>query len=383
MTTSPFLRRVHSNPSGMTRDSTCALAVRYGRVITDTEFQPAELVQATRNHGMPLEALRYDVTPTGLHYLLIHYDIPALDLDTWRLEIGGLVGNPRSVTLADLHERETVEREVVMECAGNGRATMSPRPLSQPWGLEAVGCGRWAGTPLAPLLEEAGVDPTAVEVVFTGADQGIEDGQQQTYARSLSVADATADDVLLAHTLNGQPLPPQHGAPVRLLVPGWYGMTSVKWLRQIAVVDTPFTGYQQTQAYRFATDPDDPGTPLNRIAVRSLMIPPGIPDFPHRTRTLQAGKCSLEGRAWSGAGPIDRVEVSTDGGASWSDARLRRPKDPRAWTHWTTRWDATPGAQVLMSRATDTSGQTQPEQSTWNRGGYRANGWQHVPVTVV
>lgn len=354
-----------------------------GSPMTDTDFAPAELAQATRNHGMPLEALRYDITPIGLHYLLIHYDIPAVDPQTWRLKIGGLVGNPLSLTLAELHERETLERDVVMECAGNGRATMRPRPLSQPWGLEAVGCGRWSGTPLVGLLDEAGLDPKAVEVVFTGADRGIEDGQQQTYARSLSVADATADDVLLAHTLNGQPLPPQHGAPLRLLVPGWYGMTSVKWLQQITVVDTPFTGYQQTQAYRFTVDPDDDGEPLSRIAVCSLMIPPGIPDFPHRSRTVSAGDCVVEGRAWSGSGGIDRVEVSTDGGTSWSDAELRRPQDLRAWTHWTTRWDATPGEHVLISRATDTSGQTQPQQSVWNRGGYRANGWQQVPVTVV
>src|SRR3712207_5675015 len=189
-----------------------------------------ELALATRNHGLPLEALRYDVTPPGLHYVLTHFDIPAVDPGSWRLEIGGAVDRPLTLDLADLTARPAVTARVLRECAGNGRARLEPRPVSQPWLLEAVGTAEWTGTPLAPLLEEAGLSPDAVDVVFTGADHGVERGVEQDYSRGLSLAEAMRPDVLLVWAMNGAPLPPQHGAPLRLLVPGWYGMAHVKWL---------------------------------------------------------------------------------------------------------------------------------------------------------
>src|SRR3712207_5019400 len=192
---------------------------------------------------MPLEALRHDVTPVGLHYLLTHYDIPVVDRASWRLEVGD-----RSFDLDALRARPSVTRPVTMECAGNGRTALRPRPISQPWVLEAVGNAEWTGTPLAPLLREVGVPSDAVEVLFTGLDRGVEDGAPQAYERSLPIDEALRDDVLLAYDLNGAPLPPQHGFPLRLLVPGWYGMTSVKWLTSITVVDQPFGGYQNAVA---------------------------------------------------------------------------------------------------------------------------------------
>src|SRR5574341_1460846 len=182
---------------------------------------PEELQLATRNHGMPLEALRWPVTPTGLHYLLIHYDIPLVDPAAWRLEIG--------------------------------------RAVSQPRLLEAVGTSEWTGTPLWPLLEEAGIEPGAAEVVFTGLDEGVEGGVEQRYARSLPLAEARREEVMLVWGMNGAPLPPQHGFPLRLLVPGWYGMTSVKWLSVISVSTERFRGYQQERAYRWRSTPEEPG----------------------------------------------------------------------------------------------------------------------------
>ena len=174
-----------------------------------------------------------------------------------------------------------------MECAGNGRALLpDPRPLSQPWLAEAVGTGAWTGTPLAPILAEAGLDDDAVEVVFTGLDRGVEGGESQQYERSLPLEEALRDDVLLAYGMNGGPLLPQHGFPLRLVVPGWYGMTHVKWLTRITVVAEPFTGYQQAHAYRFRRDEDDPGEPVTRMVPRALMVPPGIASFPERERTL-------------------------------------------------------------------------------------------------
>src|SRR3712207_7919454 len=149
-----------------------------------------ELALATRNHGMPLEALRYDVTPPGLHYVLVHYDIPAVDDVAWRLEIGGAVARPLSLSLPEVMSRPAVTSRVLLECAGNGRARYEPRPVSQPWLLEAVGSAEWTGTPLAPVLEEAGISAGAVDVSFTGADHGVERGIEQGYARGLPPAEA-------------------------------------------------------------------------------------------------------------------------------------------------------------------------------------------------
>lgn len=342
-----------------------------------------ELQLAARNHGMPLEALRYDVTPAGLHYLLIHYDIPEAEPATWRLQIGGNVGVERSLSLDDLRARPRVSLAVTLECAGNGRALYEPRPVSQPWLLEAVGNAEWTGTPLRGVLEEAGIGEGTVEVAFAGADHGIEGEVEQDYERALPLAEALGDDVLLAYEMNGAPLLPQHGAPLRLIVPGWYGMTHVKWLRRITVLAEPFQGYQNVRGYRMRLTEDEPGEPLTRIHVRSLMLPPGIPDFMTRKRFVEAGRCTLEGRAWSGSAPIERVEVSDDGGATWADARLDAlPDSPYAWRRWSFEWHARPGEHVLCCRATDATGETQPPEPSWNVGGYRNNAVQRVPVLV-
>ena len=197
---------------------------------------------------------------------------------------------------------------VTMECAGNGRAALSPRPLSQPWLLEAVGTAEWTGTPLRGLLEEAGVDEGAAEVLFRGADRGVEGGEEQQYERSLPLAEALREEVLLAYAMNGEPLPPQHGFPLRLVVPGWYGMTSVKWLERITVLDRPFEGYQQARGYRLRQTPEEAGEPVSRMVPRSLMVPPGIPDFATRERDARArsaarfaagrGRASARWSAW-------------------------------------------------------------------------------------
>ena len=166
-----------------------------------------------------------------------------------------------------------------------------------------------------------GVAGDAVEVLFTGLDRGVEGGVEQAYQRSLTLAEA-GDGPLLAYAINGEPLPPQHGFPLRLVVPGWYGMTSVKWLARIDAIAEPFDGYQQATGYRIRAHEDDPGTPVTRIMPRALMVPPGIPDFMTRGRFVRPGPCELTGRAWSGWGAIEAVEVSADGGASWAEAEL-------------------------------------------------------------
>src|SRR3954447_3428901 len=347
------------------------------------QITPAELRLATRNHGMPLEALAYDVTPAGLHYLLIHYDIPVVNPDTWRLQIGGQVRRELTLSLAELRAREASTVRVTLECAGNGRAQLSPRPLSQPWLIEAIGTADWTGLALGPLLDAAGVSDGAREVVFRGLDGGVEGGERQVYERSLPLDAALREEVLLAYEMNGQPLPPQHGFPLRLVVPGWYGMTSVKWLDRIEVVDRPFRGYQQARGYRLRQTPDEEGEPVTRMVPRSLMIPPGVPDFATRERILEPGRCTIRGRAWSGLAPIERVEVSVDGGESWNDARLGPQGWAWAWRLWEWDWDVTePGEYELCCRATDGAGNVQPLEPAWNLGGYANNEVQRVPVLV-
>ena len=348
----------------------------------DERFSPEELRLATRNHGMPLEALRYDITPPGLHYLLVHYDIPVVDPASWRLNVHGQVRSPLQLSLDDLRGMPSVTLPVTMECAGNGRSLYSPRRLSQPWFLEAIGTAEWTGARLREVIQLARVRDSAVEFVFTGMDRGVEGGQQQDYARSLSITEATRSEVILAYEMNGEPLPPQHGFPLRLVVPGWYGMTSVKWLGRIEAVSTPFTGYQMDSAYRYSKSDDAPGPRVNRMRVRSLMTPPGVPDFLTRRRIAAPGKDEVIGKAWSGHGRITRVEFSPDGGRSWADARLGQPVSEYAWTPWSVTWTTLPGEHTLLCRATDAAGNTQPDVAEWNTGGYGNNACHRVQITV-
>jgi DMSO/TMAO reductase YedYZ molybdopterin-dependent catalytic subunit len=349
---------------------------------TSSEITLEELQLSARNHSLPLEALRHDVTPLGLHYLLTHFDIPHVDEAGWRLEVGGRVAKPLTLALDEIKARPAKTLTVTLECAGNGRALLSPRALSQPWLMEAVGTAEWTGTPLAPILEEAAVDEDAVEVVFTGLDRGIQGDVEHVYERSLPLAEATRGEMLLAYAINGQPLPPQHGFPLRLIAPGWYGMTHVKWLRSITLVDEPFRGWQQDVAYRLRASEEEQGTPVTRILPRALMIPPGIPDFLSRTRFVEPGACVLEGRAWSGWAPVERVEVSTDGGDTWSEASLRKSVSEYAWRGWTYEWDADPGEHELSCRASDAAGHTQPTSPQWNYDGLCNNVVQRVRVVV-
>lgn len=348
----------------------------------DGAYYEEELALAFRNRGMPLEGLRYDITPTGMHYLLIHFDIPYIDAAEWRLKVGGMAANPLSLSLDDIKRRPRVTMPVTMECAGNGRARLNPRPVSQPWLLEAIGTAEWTGTPLKGVLDDAGVDAAAADVVFTGRDEGVQGGEAQLYQRSLTLAEIARDEALLAYEMNGAPLEPQHGYPLRLLVPGWYGMTSVKWLDSIEAVAEPFKGYQMEQTYRYKNAPDDPGEPVSTMRVRALMLPPGIPDFMTRTRLVDAGEVTLTGKAWAGRLGVSKVEVSEDDGLSWLAADLDAQVGRFAWRNWAYRWDAKPGRRFLRVRATDSAGNTQPTAQPWTLQGMGNNMAQRVEVVV-
>jgi DMSO/TMAO reductase YedYZ molybdopterin-dependent catalytic subunit len=340
-------------------------------------YTAAEVGLAARNHGMPLEALRYDVTPAGLHYLLLHFDIPE---PRGRLEIGGLVESPFSIDLEELRALPAKTLRVTMECAGNGRGQLSPRYPSVPWLEEGVSTAEWTGTPLAGLLGRARLRREAREIVFRGADRGFDAGVEHDFARSLIPAEAMREDVLVAYAMNGTPLPPQHGAPLRLVVPGWYGMASVKWLRAIEVIGQPFDGLQQARSYHFRRFAGEKGEPCTRMRVNSLMLPPGIPDFYSRARTVEAGPVAVLGRAWSGAAPIAGVEFAVDG--RWNAAHVDESRHVNAWVAWRTVWQAEEGVHELACRATDAQGSRQPLEPVWDSAGFGNNAVHRIRVTV-
>jgi sulfane dehydrogenase subunit SoxC len=350
----------------------------------DSRIYPEELQLAFRNHSILLEGLRYDRTPTGMHYTLVHYDVPEVHPDTWRLNVVGLVDRPLTLGLADLQQRASRTLRMTLECAGDGRALLLPRPVAQPWLVGAVGTADWSGTSLRDILQEAGVQSGAKEVVFSGLDRGIEGEVEQDYQRSLSMDEALSNDTLLAWSMNDAPLEPQHGFPLRLVVPGWYGMAHVKWLRSIEVRAEPFTGYQQVRAYRYSQAREEVGEPVTLMRVRSLMLPPGIPDFLTRTRMVPRGRVELRGRAWSGRSPIVRVEVSADAGGSWADAEVERQPSQHVWQSWQHEWNAEqPGMYELCCRATDGTGDCQPTQAFWTARGMGNNAVHRVVVIVV
>jgi len=349
---------------------------------SSTLFSHAETRLAFRNHGMHFEVLDRPITPVASHFQLIHFDIPTLAAENYSITLGGRVANPQTISLDSLKQMPTVRQPSLMECAGNGRSFAHPRSIYVPWFSEALGAFEYTGTPLGPILEAAGLLDDAVEVVFSGHDEGIDLGVRHFFERALPIDEAMADGVILAWDANGAPLPPAHGFPLRLVVPSWYGMTSVKWLKAITVIDHTFQGVQQKLVYRLSFSSSDSGRPIQKKLVRAAIKPPGIPDLISRKRFVDAGTVELRGMAWSGSGAIERVEVSTDDRRTFSPAVLEPPASPHTWTPWRFTWNATPGEHVLAARATDVTGNTQPLEPFWNLQGMAQNGVERIAVHV-
>lgn len=343
-------------------------------------FEPEEVGLALQNVSLPLEALRYDVTPVGMHYTLSHFDVPALDEVSFRLEVTGKVASALSISLKQLKEIPAITLRVTLECAGNGRAGMSPRYPSMPWTQGAASTADWTGVPLKTILQSVAFSGGTREVAFFGADRGFDSGVEHAFGRSLTLQEALNGDALLAYVMNGEPLAPQHGAPLRLIVPRWYGMASVKWLVRIEAVDRPFEGYQQAVGYHYRKARGERGEPVRHMKVKSLMVPPGIPDWYTRRRLVEAGPVAIEGRAWSGGVPVSRVELGVDG--EWRDAQLEAQAGPFAWQRWRCTWRAEHGEHELACRATDERGAVQPLAPDWNVGGMGNNAVHRVAVTV-
>ncbi|MCI0742264.1 MAG: sulfite oxidase [Gemmataceae bacterium] len=321
------------------------------------------------NSETPLDELRGWLTPTRLFFVRNHFDMPHVSQASWRLQVGGCVKQPLSLTYEDL--QALPERSVLatMECAGNGRSFLKNKAAGVPWGAGAIGHAEWTGAPLRIILEQANLKPETLEIVFEGMDEGSEPDHLDTmhFARSLPLEKALDPDTLLATRMNGEPLEPIHGFPVRLLVPGWYGVASVKWLHKIDAVSQPFRGYYQSVKY---TIQRRTGTGLQTQVVGPMAVKSEILR-PREAEVLGLGTNRLFGVAWAGADPVTRVEVSWDGGQTWTGADLIGPQAPYSWTMWEYLWEvANPGEYTLVVRAVSAAGQVQPLGHDAGNGGY-------------
>jgi DMSO/TMAO reductase YedYZ molybdopterin-dependent catalytic subunit len=330
---------------------------------------------APYNAEAPPDALAADITPVELHYVRSNFAVPVHE---GTLEVGGAVGNPLRLTVDDLRAMPSVERAVTLECAGNGRLDTRPLPIGEPWGDYAVSTARWTGARLHAVLNEAQVGADGVEVRFEGADHGRYHLQpvlpetnkdDLTFVRSLALEHASDPEaeILIAYEMNGEPLIPDHGAPFRLIVPHWYAVASVKWLKRIDVLTEPFVGEFQTGHYMYEW-PDRPYERVDLMRVRARITDPA------RAATIAAGTYTVRGKAWSGTGPVTQVDLSLTGEGDWYPASVEPSKGPYQWQDWSFEWDATGiGRHSLRARATDAAGNVQPDVPPWNRLGYGNN----------
>lgn len=314
---------------------------------------------APENSETPLESSRSWVTPNRLFFVRNHFAVPQIDLGEWRLSMEGLVAQPCQWTYEELCEMPERTVFATVECAGNGRSFLREKVPGVQWGAGAIGHAEWTGVPVRTLVDQCGLKPNATEIVFEGADRGSESDHPEPmhFARSLPLAKALHPDTLLAMRMNGETLEPIHGFPVRLFVPGWYGVASVKWLTRIRAIDGKFDGYFQSKKYTYQQrTPNGLETHVvGPMRVKSEII------RPREDELLGVGTNRVFGVAWAGEEPVASVEVSTDGGSTWNQAQLVGPRASYSWTMWEYLWEVgTPGYFSLLVRATSWSGQVQP-----------------------
>lgn len=320
------------------------------------------------------------VMPNARFYVRNHFATPTIDPQDWRLAVHGLVERPLQLSLRELHNLRSETLVATLECAGNGRSLFDRPVPGERWRLGAVSTAEWTGVPLVEVLDRAGPTPGAREVLFRGADSGtVEDSSGPIhFERSLTLDEARTCEVLLAYAMNGEPLPTQHGYPLRAIVPRWYAVASVKWLSDIELIDTAFTGFFQSERYFYEWQRDEATVqePVRLQRVRSLITEPT------EDQVLPLGEGVIRGVAWSGAAPIAQVEVSIADGP-WQPAQLIGRRQPHSWQWWEllTRLEQ-PGVVTVRSRATDLAGRVQPEQPEWNRLGYGGNAIQPVAIRV-
>lgn len=331
------------------------------------------------NAETPQHALSTDITPKENFYVRNHFSVPEIQRDNWTLAVKKDHHDPVQFSLEDLKALPGRKLTVVMECAGNARSTLVPSIKGTPWNFGAVAQAEFYGTALKNLLEYVNPLDNALEVLFTGADHGkVRTGEFTAYERSLPLEMALHPDVLLVWEMNGEDLLPDHGYPMRLMVPNWYGMASVKWLKEIRLIDKSYQGFFQAGDYVFVEANGIPdGTPVQQILVRSLIL------NPTREAVIRGRTIPVNGIAWSGQGSIVEVSISRDGGESWHAAQLEKPGSPYSWTRWSQDLTIKQRGQVtLLSRATDSAGNVQPMEPVWNRGGYGNNPVHQVVLSI-
>lgn len=347
----------------------------------ELDVERKAITASPENSETPMAAVRGWVTPTRLFFVRNHFDVPSIARSRWRLRIHGAVQRPTELGWDDLQRFAHRSVFATVECAGNGRSFLQPRVEGVQWGAGAIAHAEWSGVALADVLDELGVRDKAVEAVFTGSDRGTDGHQSQPipFQRSLPLSKAIHPDTLLATHMNGEPLEPNHGHPLRLIVPGWYGVASVKWLTDIELVERPFEGHFQTQKYTIQreTPTGAETSPVQHMAVKSEFI------RPRTGESIGPGSYRVFGVAWAGEDIVAEVSVSCDGGTTWQRARLIDPRAPYSWTLWEYLWKiSTPGTYRLMARAVSASGQVQPSRHDPLRGGYMINFVRPLEVRV-
>lgn len=322
-------------------------------------------------------ALARAITPPGAHYVRCNFDVPDVDAAAHLVAVEGAIAEPFTLAAADLGALPQRSVTVTMECAGNGRLDLAPLPAGEPWSHGAVSTASWSGVPLSVLLDRAGLRDDVVEILISGADRGTPPGSRSEtrFCRALPLDKALDANVILAIEMNGRPLPVEHGAPVRLVVPGWYGMASVKWVARIAALTEPFDGWFQRERYVYERDREK--RPVDVMRVKALVIAPesgaGVP----------RGRVTVWGWAWSGAAPVAAVDVSLDG-EPWQPASLEPALAPHAWRRFSRVFVVDePGRHVARARARDGAGRVQPDVATWNKHGYGNNAIVPVPFYIV
>jgi DMSO/TMAO reductase YedYZ molybdopterin-dependent catalytic subunit len=350
---------------------------------SDTKFD-GKIVREEEplNLEMPFGELDNFITPTKSFYVRTHFPIPKIGKRDWRLQVQGDVEKPFQISYDELLKLESKTIPATLECAGNNRNFLEPKVKGVQWGLGAVGTAEWAGVPLSLLLGRAVVRPTARDVVLEGADSGkVEDPKappgELKFSRSIPLEKAST--VLLAYKMNGADLPPEHGFPVRAIVPGWYAMASIKWLRRVLVTDQAFNGYFQTLDYAVWKRRGEMAerTPLTEMQTKAEIAKPSEGDVVSANSNVR-----VHGAAWTGDAEITKVEVTIDNGATWNEVELLGESRPNAWRLWEFNWKtpAGPGRAKLIARATDSRGRTQPSERDPDRGTYMIN--HLLPITV-
>ena len=337
-----------------------------------------------------LEALGRDwITPNDRFFVRNHLSTPRIDSEAWRLEVSGLVRSPLSLSIRDLDALPQTEAVHTLECAGNGRGLFKlPSTSGTQWDRGAVGNARWGGVRLAAVLQRAGVAPEAKHIWLEAADQAPMP-ETPKFLRSIPIEKAM-EDTLLASTMNGNVLPEQHGAPLRAIVPGWFGMASTKWLLRLRVEDKPSDNHFMAKGYRWNYPGEDPATapPVEQMVVKSIITGPAdgaVVKVAPRPGARPGAKPRLrvQGFAWAGPAGVRMVEISTDGGKTWRPAGFMGDNAPGAWRGWATEIEVTPPVRMrVMARATDNAGQTQPVAARANGAGYGNNSIHEVTVRV-